>query len=175
MLKKIIPITVAAVAMLLPVAPAAAWDEVCLHLRGSARTWFIGQLNIVHGFDAARGNPSSYPPPRPRLTIDLREKRVFMPWLNGGGEADPNPAETRLRSGNISANRTACESIAHLRPGEPFLVFLNTYRENKVLCETHESNPNDWYLQTNRPYRKIFFNAWGAEWSPKCHFNHESN
>ena len=162
--------------MLLPVAPAAAWDEVCLHFRGGAKTWFIGQLNVIHGFDAARGQPTSYPPPRPRLTIDGREKRVYLPWLNGSSRNnDTNPADARLLSREVGAGASVCESIAALPEGTPFLVFMNTYHGKKVLCQTHSSNPDDWYLQTNRPYRKIWFHTWGAAWSPRCFFNNESN
>ena len=174
MLKKLIPAFAAAVAMLTPVAPAAAWDEVCLHFRGGAKTWFIGQLNVIHGFDADRGMPTTYPHPTGKLDIRGNPKRFRAPFAESSD--DSNPADARLLSREVGAGASVCTSIAGLPEGTPFIAYMNTYNQAKrVLCSTHPSNPNKWYLQTNRPYRQIWFHTWGAAWSPRCVYSNESN
>ena len=136
MLKKLIPAVVAAVAMLTPVAPAAAWDEVCLHFRGGAKTWFIGQLNVIHGFDAARGMPTTYPHPTGKLDIRGNPKRFRAPFAESSD--DSNPADARLLSREVGAGASVCTSIAGLPEGTPFIAYMNTYNQAKrVLCSTH--------------------------------------
>ena len=165
MLKKFIPIVFAAAAVMLPTAPAAAWEQVCMKLP-LWKTWFAGTLNVLHGFRAGDEIPSSYVGPDGVL------QPVPAELHNSQGH---NRADGLITSGSIRVNQSKCVDISGVAEGEPFLVYVDigTYRGARI-CATHPSNPDWWYLQTRRPYRTLWYEAWGDAGSPKCAFKHEA-
>ena len=167
MLKKLLPLAVALAAMLAPTAPAAAWERVCMKLP-LGKAAFSATLNVLHGFKTEWGIPNSYDVPgkshRGGVPRELRAPDYH------------NPADGLITSGVIAANRSACADISAFPPGTPFVVYVDpTWAGNARVCATHPSNPDPWYLQTNRPYSTLWYEAWGAVWSPKCEFKYESN
>ena len=167
MLKKFVPFVFAFAAMLLPTAPAAAWDEVCMKLP-LGKAAFSATLNVLHGFRAEWGVPSAYDIPGERY-------RGGVPSELGPSQSH-NPADGLITSGSIVANKSKCVDISGVREGEPFIVYVDPgWSGSARICATHPSNPDRWYFQTRRPYRTLWYEAWGAVWSPKCEFKYESN
>ena len=180
MLKKIIPIAFAAAAMLLPAAPAAAWEQVCMKFP-FGKAWYAGYLVVVHGF---------IPHSLPTMvllsgTLVHGKKERLKPGIgtNRNNRAIAGRENIavggKIVSGRIHAAQTRCVDISEIPEGDPFIVYVDTAETGPDgaahLCETHSSNPNGWYLQTNRPYRTLHYDAWGASWAPRCKFTHEYN
>ena len=119
-------------------------------------------------------NATTYPHPTGKLDIQGNLKRFRAPFAES--DSDTNPADARLLSPEVGAGRSVCKSIAGLPRGNA----LHRLHEHLQSGETGfvrnpPSNPEKCYLQTNRPYSKIWFHTWGAAWSPRCEFNNESN
>ena len=180
MLKKITPFLLAVLtALTLALAPAqnaAAWDRVCMHFP-LWKTWYAGRFYVTHTFQGRPGKvPNSV-----YLGSGYRV-RVRLPHF--GRETDPAPnahANSQIVSSDISANKSACVDIRGIPNGQPFFVHVGSFfggsgptGEGNVLCKTHRSNPNPWYTQQNRPYKTLWYHAWGVVRSPKCEFKHES-
>lgn len=167
MLKKIAALAFA-LAVTQPLAPSAkAWDEVCVHFP-IWKAAFLGNFGVVHGFSTAYGRiPNSYHDPDTNSFWKLPDDLGGWHGIRAGGA---------IMSGTFGANDTRCVSIRHLPEGEPFFVFVDPDgNPAAALCSTHGSNPNQWYLQQNRPYRKIWWEAGGAVWSPYCNYWRETN
>ena len=170
MLKKFIPAIVAAVFALTPVHTADAWDEVCVHFP-LWKTWFSGKFIVVSGFDSENDSlPAKFGP-------NLNRPRDFSDLIDNTTD---DTARGAVYSSKMVVNQSRCVSIRDVDVDERFFVFIladsaSISSSVGVVCETHSSNPNRFYHQTNRPYRKIWFESWGAVWSPKCKYTHESN
>ena len=164
MLKKLSVFVVVLAAALAPVSPAAAWEQVCVKLpRGKAA--FSANFTVVHTFWTPWGLPSQYTLP------DGRTERL-------PGRLRPSQRRNvgyGVESSSIAAGQSRCVDIAGVAQGDPFIVFIDPGLGKHTLCATHPSNPDRWYFQTNRPYRTLWYEAWGAIWSPKCEFKYESN
>ena len=173
MLKKITSFMLAALTTLtltLALAPAqnaAAWDEVCVKFP-LWRTAFVGRFLVIHNHDFYAGAPSFVPDrDYPRLSVPIL-KSVPGPRSRGARQA--------LYSGDFTAGKSRCVSIRHVTNNSSFAVFAQTtWGQATTLCSTHSSNPNIWYNQQQRPYRKIWFEAWGAAGSPRCAYWRETN
>ena len=167
MLKKIVPFIFAVAAALLPAAPAAAWEQVCMKLP-LGKAAFAATFTVVHGFWAHWGIPNAYNVPGERL------RRPVPPELNP--YEGHNPADGAIVSGSIVVNKSKCVDISGVENGEPFIVYVDSGWYGAIrLCETHRNNPDKWYFQQNRPYRTLWYEAWGVASSPKCAFVRESN
>ena len=171
MLKKIAAILTFAVAALMPVAPAAAWDEVCVHFP-LWKTAFAGDFAVVYDYDfRGTGLPSHFPSRRyspsggnlpittPHHLINYKSK----------------PATVATISGTFGAGKTRCVTIGKIRNGQDFTVFVRTTLGTVAHCSTHSSNPNKWYTQQQRPFRKIWWQSWGVVGSPTCQYWRETN
>ena len=156
MLKKFAILIFAAAAMLLPAAPAAAWGEVCMKLP-SWKTWFAGHLTVVPVYDPERGADRLLP----SRGYPLYERHV--------------PAPNEITSRRILVNQSKCVDIRTIPYGTPFIVYIHVVEGKARLCETHPSNSDPWYHRTDRPYRKLWYEAWGTSSNPKCKFVYESN
>ena len=174
MQKKIIPFVFAAIAVMLPTTPAAAWEQVCMKLP-FGKAWFAGYLVVAHGFDTEIGLPTLY---------RIEGKEFHSGWLPQlGGSGEENIADGKVASGRIFTSQSKCVDISGVSNGTPFIVYVATADTGDgdpsdtpaALCETHPSNPDQWYLQTTRPFRTLWYDAWGAAWAPRCKFVYESN
>ena len=165
MLKKIAVLAFAAAAML-PAAPAGAWDQVCMKLP-LWKAWISGNFHVVYDFPTYLGKiPDSY--------------RVWAP--GGGHEVIPRAlggdsrllAEGHIGSSTIHVNQTRCVDISKILQGKPFFIYFSPHLGTATLCETHSSNPDKWYHQTNRPYRTLNYESTGTTGHARCRFTHES-
>ena len=183
--RKIAAVVFAVAALFAPVHSAAAWDEVCMRLP-LWKTGFAAHFHVVHGFDGdVPGLPYAV----------WADEEVEENYWEGGNVIPPlrdelinrrdllnyqKTASDQVQSGAIRVNQTRCVNISGMYDGEPFFVLANIHGKagkNYVYCEIHPSAAavNPWYNQTDRPYRKINFEARGSVSSPKCEFTHESN
>ena len=166
MLKKIAVLAFAAAAML-PAAPAGAWDQVCMKLP-LWKAWFSSNFHIAYDFPTASGKiPGSYYTKKTgrRGAIDLPK------GLNGSRDISANG---RIDSPSVHINQTKCADISEIPQGKPFIVYIHPHSGNPAVCETHHSNPDKWYYQTNRPYRTLNYETTGVAGRPKCRYTHES-
>ena len=168
MLKKLSVFVVVLAAALAPVSPAAAWQQVCMKLP-LGKAAFSATLNVVHGFNPALGIPTAY-------RAHGQNYHHGLPGELGPFER-PNPANGLITSnGYILANQSKCVDISEVPEGDYFIVYVDpSWNGNARLCATHPSNPHRWYAQTRRPYHTLWYEAWGAVWSPECEFKYESN
>ena len=157
MLKKLIPVAAAAVAMLTPTAPAAAWDEVCIHLPLWRVGYYLESFTVAHGFDPQRGRPTEHP-----INYDVAGNRT-------------NPSNGVIVSEDIAVNQSRCVDISGVPEGEAMMMYIEVGNGPAVVCGTHSSNPNWWYEQTDRPYRRLWYEATRTVWNPVCSYVRESN
>ena len=165
MLKNFIAFAVVLAATLAPAAPAAAWERVCMKLL-LGKAWFAAEnLTVLHGFDPDLGYPNSY-------LVD----GVASGWVpeSLGRSGNYNPAEGASISTSFAVNQSRCVDISGVEVGKPFMVYLTVDNGPARNCETHSSNPNWWYVQTERPYRTLWYEAQGSVWTPKCKFVYEN-
>ena len=175
MLKKIPPFMLAvAAALTLALAPAqdaAAWSRICMKLP----LWealFPGAMHVVFGFE---------PRPGKTPTRFYRGGRTQNLPDSLGGDSSMPPARGRMETKLLGAHETSsCIRLSgrgikgsRINPDEPFFVYLQVHQGKAVRCKTHPSNPNPWYRQQKRPYRAIWFKAWGIPEHPQCEFTHE--
>ena len=169
MLKKIPPFilkTIAAIALLFGtlLAPnASAWDELCVDFTGGIHS--SGKFYVVYGFPEGE-LPTSY--------FDEDGRMGFLPdWTHplGSGYADSTSvrpfAVGRVKSEEARVGTVECVSMERIRAGEPFFAYVEYLTSlvgesrrpvySRARCSTHSSNPNWWYHQQERPYRKIMF------------------
>ena len=166
MFKKITAALTFAVVALAPVAPAAAWEEVCMKFP-LWKTAFIGFFSVIHDYQFQNGLPRS---------ISSRNFKGADIQLPRHIANDKNPrTENVVFSGNFAANQSQCVDIRHIPNGQNFVVLVHTTWEAIAHCSTHSSNPNIWYTQQQRPFRKIWWQAWGAAGSPTCHYWRETH
>ena len=156
MLKNLIAFAVVFAAMLAPAAPAAAWGQVCMKLP-LWKTWFAGHLTVVPVYEPEKGAESLLP----SGGYPLYERHV--------------PAPNEIVSRRIQVNQSKCVDIRTIPYGTPFIVYIHVVEGKARLCETHPDNPEQWYVRTDRPYRTLWYEAWGASMHPKCKFVYESN
>ena len=172
-------------ALFAPVHPAAAWDEVCMRLP-LWKTGFAAHFHVVHAFNGEQ-------PGLPIAVWRIVQSPDDHEWgeyvipsiqrniINGGDLFNSDKlAYGQIQSPDIRVNQTRCVNITGLRPNEPFFVLLNVHGKSGryyLYCDIHPSAAavNPWYNQTDRPYRKINFEARGVVGNPKCEFTHESN
>ena len=167
MLKKITVLAFAA-AVLLPAAPAEAWEQVCMKLP-LWKTWFAGYGRVVYDFPTASGEiPSAYRPKKGGAQLRLHR---LPNDLNGSADV---VAEDQVRTPTIHVNQTKCVNISKVAQGKPFIVYFHPDFGRAVLCGTHQSNPDKWYHQTNRPYRTLNYETTGTTFNATCRFTHES-
>ena len=158
MLKKIIPAVAVAAAMLLPAAPAAAWEQVCMKLP-LWKTWFaLESFHVAYEFDPSIGRPTGY-----HVHEEVEGSRH-------------NPAAGNIRGPYIAVNQSKCVDISGLAEGTEMMIYIAVSGVTKYrVCETHPANPDWWYVQSDRPYRTLWYEAWGSTANPKCKFTYESN
>ena len=161
-----IPKIIPALALLLGtlVAPnASAWEEVCVDFTGGLHS--SGKFYVVYGFDEGE-LPTSY-------FTEAGEMQFLPDWTHplGSGYADSTSvypfAEGRVKSDEVRVGTIGCVPMRRVRLGEPFFVYVEyltalvgesrTPIYSRARCPTHHSNPDWWYYQQNRPYRKIMF------------------
>ena len=168
MLKKITPLLFAALLTLAPVQFAAAWEEACVNFP-LGKTWFIGHFGVVGPYGFKHGMPRSFPSRHaPKSYYHYAPKHT----LGRSGRAD-----VVRYSESFGANGSRCVNITHILDGEDFAVYVITAGGYTVAhCATPKSNPNMWMRQNARnPNRKIWWQAYGADLSPRCYFWRESN
>ena len=171
MLKKITPFIlkiIPAVSLLFGAfvaSNASAWDEVCVKFNDGLIE--EGRFYVVYGFRVEDDGrfPTSY-------YDEDGERRLLPAWLHPEGYARPTDdsqpvALGRIRSSYGGAGSTRCVAINKLRPREPFFVYVEylaslaggreTFWHGR--CGTHRSNPELWYYQQHRPYRKMQYES----------------
>ena len=164
MLKKIAVLAFAAAAML-PAAPAGAWEQVCMKLP-LWKTWFSGNFHIVYDFHTYLGElPDSY------YVRETRSSTALPEELNASSRVR---ADGYIKSSSMHVNQTKCVDISEISQGDAFFLYFQPDLGKAVLCETHHSNPDKWYHQTNRPYRTLNYESTGSAAHPKCRYTHES-
>ena len=164
MLKKI-AVLAFAVAAALPAAPAGAWEQVCMKLP-LWKAWISGNFHVVYDFSTHLGKlPLSYQEPG--------ASRMSIPGELRGDTRVP-PARGHVGSSTIHVNQTRCANISEIPQGKPFFIYFSPHLGTPALCETHSSNPDKWYHQTNRPYRTLNYESTGTTLHTKCRFTHES-
>ena len=162
MLKKIAVLAFAAAAIL-PAAPAGAWDQICMKLP-LWKAWVSGNFHVVYSFPTSSGKvPSSY---------YTNNTAALLPKSLQG--SDRVHARGHVGSSSIHVNQTRCVNISKIPHGDAFILYFEPHLGTAALCETHHSNPNKWYNQTNRPYRTLNYETTGAAGAPKCRYTHES-
>ena len=167
MLKKCITILAFAIAAVMPAAPAAAWEQVCMKLP-LWKSWYSGTFHVVYDFHTHLGViPNSFYVSKTHSSTQLPDAL--------GGSTDVR-ADGQIDSATLRVNNTKCVDISRIRNGDAFFVYIKPDVGNAAaLCETHPSNPEKWYIQTSRPYRTLNYESWGGVAHPKCKFTHESN
>lgn len=161
---------------------ATAWDKVCAKAP-VGKAWMIPQLHVVSHFPAwdtrrnvrledlpGVANGETYYNDRSGSRYDYEVPSSFdvNPWVRASGPLK--------RTGNILAGQSKCLDISDLPEGTAFFAYVSTtwFSGNRYgLCSPHSSNPFRYYLQTERPYREMWYETTGVEWSPKCEFTHE--
>lgn len=167
MLKKIAAFAFAFVfaAALSPVRPAAAWDEICVHMPWG--TWYSGKFHVVHDFFTFSGElPGSYQDSSGRHYNGLPKE------LGGSYRVR---AQGFLSSPSLSVGRSACVSARDIPDGQAFFVYIQADIGAAALCSTHHTNPNQWYLQQRRPFRQIWWQVGGGVRNPHCNYWMETN
>ena len=186
MLKKITPFIlkiIPAVSLLFgafAVPGASAWDEVCVDFTGGIID--EGRVYVVYGFPVEDGGrfPTSY-------YDEDGERRLLPAWIHPEGYARPTDdaqpvAAGRIRSSYGPAGSTKCVSIRELPPGEPFFAYVE-YLASRAggretfwhgRCSTHRSNPDLWYYQQDRPYRKMLYKS-ATTTEAECIYWRETN
>ena len=171
MLKKIASLACAALTMLAlaPSQEAVAWDRVCMHLP-LWKTWFLGRIHVVSDFEPRAGKV-------PAIFDDPYLGEVRLPGSLNGDPGAPR-AKRRVQSGEFPANQSRCVDIRRgvngsVPMGTAFFVYMQAAGGKAVLCKTHHSNPNPWYIQQERPYQELWYKAWGTTGHPRCEFTHE--
>ena len=167
MLKKI-TVLAFAIAAVLPAAPAGAWEQVCMKLP-LWKTWFSGTFHVVYDFPTTPGGdlPGKY---------SIRGMSKFS-TQRVPGELEGNSdiiASGHIDSPGMHVNQTKCVDIREIPEGNPFIVYFDAHFGIGALCETHQSNPEKWYHQTNRPYRTLNYESTGTTLHVKCKYTHES-
>ena len=169
MLKKITPLMLAVLttALTLALAPAqdaAAWQRVCMKLP-LWKAWYSAKFYVVYDFDTRNGR-------LPGLMLSKAgHVRIPLPSNLGG---DPEKLAQAFRvSPTFAVNQSRCVSIKHLSYGSPFLVYVQVAGGTAAVCETHHTNPNPWYRKQKRPYKDLWYDAWGASLHPRCAFVRE--
>ena len=144
-IRAVAPVLAALALTVAPVAPAGAWDQICVKLP-LWKTWFAARFVIPYGFR---------PEINPRTNIVSQKKH-----------------STRV----LNANESQCVDITNIQPGELFYVKVFPLEGKGIVCDTHPSNPKDYYAQTgDRPYTTLHYEAWGTSLHPRCKFIRESN
>ena len=174
---------ISAVSLLLASPAASAWDEVCVNFTGGIID--EGRFYVVHGFpvDDDWEFPVSY-------YDDNGGLRLLPAWIHPEGYGRPSgvtqpAAAGRIRSSYGPAGSTKCVSIRELDSGEPFFVYVEYLAAEGAegdeqeffwhgRCSTHASNPNWWYHQQERPYRKMMYKA-AATTEAECNYWRETN
>ena len=161
---------------------AVAWDKVCVRLP-LGKSWLVPQLHVVSHFPAwdtrrniqldhlpGVANGESHHNDRSGSRYDYDIPSGF------GVDRGVRASGPLKRTGNILAGQSKCLDISDLPNGTAFFAYVSTTfagGERHALCSTHSSNRFRYYLQTERPYREMWYESWGAEWSPNCEFTHE--
>ena len=137
------------------------------------KTWVSMNFYVVHTFEQVPGKV-------PSKTFvgngtGTNRQRVRLPNFGDSTiKREHDPAQNRKESPRISVNQTRCVDISDIPNGQPFFVYATPYLGwNSVLCKTHHSNPNPWYVQQSRPYRDLMYEGWGSLQSARCEFKHE--
>ena len=167
MLKKFAPFLFAALLTLAPVQSAAAWEEVCVNFP-LGKTWFIAHFSVVHSYSfKTKGMPGIIP---------ARDKRRHFTAPAHTIKNRRARARTATHSGSFGANGSRCVDISHIPNGGGFAVYVVTaHSEERAHCATPKSNPNMWMRQNTRsPNRKIWWQAYGIDSSPRCYFWRET-
>ena len=176
------PAVVAAAALLLfPLSapPAAAWESACAEFQ-FPKVWFDGKFRVLYGFDDI---------PPTHGVVDGRHKLIPDPPYNRLTGRATRADDYHLPPGHIARGAGAwsgtmrtgnkrCVSLAEVRPGEKFVVYMlpGTMPESAgVFCGTHPDNPDRYYHQQDRPFTRIWWRVWGTTDRPRCEFYHETN
>lgn len=160
-------------------APAAvAWDKVCVRLP-LGKAWLVPQLHIISHFpawDTRRNVQLDHLPGVANGETHVNHEagsRYDYDLPDGlGGDRGVRASGPFMETGGILAGQSKCLDISGFPDGTAFFAYVSTAFAS-ALCETHSSNRFRYYLQTDRPYREMWYEAWGAEWSPNCEFTHE--
>ena len=168
MLKKLPSLILAAAMMAFPAAPASAWERVCMKLP-LWKTGYAAKFAVIHGFPAEQGIPT-------HQELPGTSRNAPLPESLGGDTRNNRSVVARggVTSGVFAVNQTRCVDITGIAEGTPFIVYVAPEGGHARLCETHRSNPDPWYIQTNRPYSALHYDAWGTTFNPKCKFVYEA-
>ena len=159
---------------------ASAWDELCVDFTGGIHS--SGQFFVVYGFPEGE-LPTSY--------FDEDGQMEFLPdWDHplGSGyglSTSVRPfAVGRVKSEEARVGTVECVSMERIRAGEPFFAYVEYLTSrvgesrrpiySRARCSTHRSNPNWWYHQQERPYRKIMFKT-NISGEAECTYWREGN
>ena len=112
-----------------------------------------------------------------RVLVDSAYNATFRirdPLYNADRTLTPAASK---KSGTILAGQTRCISLRDVPIGAPFYVMVKeNSQEMFTMCDTHSSNPHQWYLNQKRPYSRIEYQAWGHVWDDDglhCRYNKE--
>ena len=113
---------------------------------------------MAYGFDPRIGRPTGY-----LIHYDVDGDRPNLP--DGVVEFEST----------FAANQSRCVDISEIPEGSAMMVYVNVSNGPTIVCGTHSSNPNWWYEQTDRPYRRLWYEATRTVWNPVCSYVRESN
>ena len=182
------PAVVAAAALLLfPLSapPALAWESACAEFQ-FPKVWFDGKFQVLYGFERMPPEEGPHYNGRRWETKPVRESQYHR--LAGWGATSGyrvTPGEVARGatgwSGTMRTGNKRCVSLADVRPGEKFVFYMvpgvgaGARDQDGIFCGTHSSNPDPYYHQQDRPYRKIWWRVWGTIDNPRCEFHQETN
>ena len=166
--------------------PPPSYREV-FYDRGKPITYSYNRYQLLFGRDSilpqyrARGK-TPWSPILEGRRMDpaaLARARAFARALRNSGRGSWLP-KSRLLSAKPDKADKHCTAIDTLiRNGENFAVriqFAGVWgigRVPGIFCETQVRDPNAYYVQQNRPHRRLWFHVTGRISELSCKFSHE--